>query len=237
MKTIHFSILKIIISENIHTGIINYKYSEKNAYFILFLVPNSYPCSLKINSSQNITKYNPNVITRSYKLLPHCFENIWTQIHIIGLFNWLHTVWEKGVVYFLQSHSLKHTYLQKSSGRCLTNNHLHSETPQLIPQLVERRSREWLGQCIYNYSIPPCSTAVLPAALQLQEFTNGDCVKADKNKSLFEQVWLCGHDWHLEGNFGQKPWMLCHDPASQRMTPAGEGLALGLSRGFTKVLQ
>lgn len=110
------------------------------------------------------------------------FWNIWTQIHIIGLFNWLHTVWEKGLVCFLQSHRLKHSYLHKSSGKCLTNNHLNSETLWLIPQFVER-SRELLRQCICNYSIDLCYTAVLPAALQLQDCSNGDCVKANKKKS------------------------------------------------------
>lgn len=74
------------------------------------------------------------------------------------------------------------TYLHKSSGKCLTNNHLHSKTLQLIPQFVERRSRELLGQCICNYSIASCYTAVLPAAIQLQEFRNGDCVKANQKK-------------------------------------------------------
>lgn len=82
------------------------------------------------------------------------------------------------------------TYFGKSAGKCLTSNHLHSETLWLTPQFVER-SRELLGQCIRNYSTAPCYTALLPAALQLQEFSNGDCVKANKKKkSLFEHVWL-----------------------------------------------
>lgn len=36
-----------MISENIDAGIINYKYSEKNTYFSLFLVCKSCPGSLK----------------------------------------------------------------------------------------------------------------------------------------------------------------------------------------------
>lgn len=92
----------------------------------------------------------------------------------------------KGPSVFSAEPQTKTYLLTHSSGRCLTNNHLHSETLRLIPQFVERRSRELLGQCISNYSIAPCSTAVMPAALQLQEFSNCDCVKADKTKSLFE---------------------------------------------------
>lgn len=86
------------------------------------------------------------------------------------------------------------TYFGKSAGKCLTSNHLHSETLWLIPQFVER-SRELLGRCIRNYSTAPCYTALLPAALQLQEFSNGDCVKANKKKKVclnmcgWVQVW------------------------------------------------
>lgn len=99
----------------------------------------------------------------------------------------------KGHSVFSAEPQAKTYLLTQSAGRCLTNHHLHSETLRLIPQFVERRSRELLGQCICNSSIAPCSTAVLPAALQLQpaalqEFSNDDWVKADKNKSLFEQV-------------------------------------------------
>lgn len=117
------------------------------------------------------------------------------------------------------------TYFGKSAGKCLTSNHLHSETLWLIPQFVER-SRELLGQCIPNYSTAPCYTALLPAALQLQEFSNGDCVKANKKKKKF--VWTCV----VESKFGPQPCMLCQVPATPRMTPAGDSLAFGLSSSF-----